>query len=205
MAKLKPLLKNLASNLAPKTESSTNRWVRQGDWQLHNVHNCTVTASMCSKLKKDVMLVCLLLYPTRGTTLQSGNATVSLRLLAIDPHLKISACIPVKEDGGLWSMQGIVQNCNVLALWNAWTRNWYGWQNRGICSYHPSFFFRCASPNGGYLCVNVNRCNVLSTWKGKGKGCPACAASLDSPHADVCPFCSASVAYHVWRSSLTAH
>lgn len=54
---------------------------------------------MCSEMKKDVMLVCLLLYPTRGATFQSGNETVSLRPLAIDPNLKISAGIPVKEDG----------------------------------------------------------------------------------------------------------
>jgi hypothetical protein len=55
---------------------------------------------MCSKMKKDVMLVCLLLYPARGATFRIGNAMVSLRPLAIDPHSKISAGIPVKEDGG---------------------------------------------------------------------------------------------------------
>jgi len=51
-------------------------------------------------MKKDVMLVCLLLYPARGATFRIGKAMVSLRPLAIDPHSKISAGIPVKEDGG---------------------------------------------------------------------------------------------------------
>ena len=43
----------------------------------------------------------------------------SLSPLAIDPDLKTSTDIPVKEDEGLCAKQEIVQNNNVLAQWNA--------------------------------------------------------------------------------------
>ena len=68
---------------------------------------------------KAVMLVCLLLYPKTGVSFKGGNVVSSLSPLAIDPDLKTSTDIPVKEDEGLCAKQEIVQNNNVLAQWNA--------------------------------------------------------------------------------------
>jgi hypothetical protein len=50
---------------------------------------------------KAVMLVCLLLYPKTGVNFKGGNVISSLSPLAIDPDLKTSTDVPVKQGEGL--------------------------------------------------------------------------------------------------------
>jgi hypothetical protein len=134
------------------------------------------------------MLVGLLLV-----CFKSGNVTSSLSPLAIDPDLR-QLVYPWKKTKGTKGYDQSKKLCRTvmfLAQWNAWIRNWYGRRNGGSL-FIPSLLFLslCASPNGGYLCVNVNS-NLLST-KEKEREKVAQLVQRVWTHfvADVWPLCS---------------